>query len=94
MEKILIVDDDKEIRKQLKWGLGKEYDVLLAGEVEKALDIFRKQHPKVITLDLGLLSGENATDEGFRCLEQIIKHGPSTNYKAWTLYKGHSNNRQ
>ena len=33
MEKILIVDDNADIRQQLKWGLGDEYTVLLAGDV-------------------------------------------------------------
>ena len=31
MEKLLIVDDSDEIRKQLKWGLGQEYKVLQIG---------------------------------------------------------------
>jgi len=28
--KLLIVDDDEEIRTQMKWALAKDYDVLLA----------------------------------------------------------------
>ena len=34
MEKLLIVDDNTEIRKQLKWGLGKDYTILLAEDAK------------------------------------------------------------
>ena len=54
MEKLLIVDDNEEIRRQLKWGLGKGYNLLLAADADKALSLFEKHHPKVVTLDLGL----------------------------------------
>jgi two-component system, NtrC family, response regulator len=73
MEKVLIVDDNEEIRKQLKWGVGKEYNVLLAKNGKEALSLFNKYQPKVITLDLGLPPFPNGTDEGFRCLDEILK---------------------
>jgi two-component system, NtrC family, response regulator len=73
MEKVLIVDDNEEIRKQLKWGLGKEYNILLAKDGKEALSLFNKYQPKVITLDLGLPPFPNGTDEGFRCLDEILK---------------------
>lgn len=76
MEKILIVDDSEEIRNQLKWGLGKEYAVLLAGDGKEAIFLFKKHNPKVVTLDLGLPPYENGTEEGFRCLDEIQKHLP------------------
>jgi two-component system, NtrC family, response regulator len=73
MEKLLIVDDSEEIKKQLKWGLGNEYAVLLAGDGKEALSLFKKHKPKVVTLDLGLSPMENGTDEGFKCLEEILR---------------------
>jgi two-component system NtrC family response regulator len=76
MEKLLIIDDSEEIRNQLKWGLGKEYAVLLAGNGKEAIILFKKHNPKVVTLDLGLPPHENGTEEGFRCLEEIQKHLP------------------
>jgi two-component system NtrC family response regulator len=72
MEKLLIVEDNPEIRKQLKWGLGKEYEVHLAGEVDEGLAVFRKEKPKVVVLDLGLPPEEDGTSEGFRCLEEML----------------------
>jgi two-component system, NtrC family, response regulator len=76
MEKILIVDDSEEIRKQLKWGLGKEYNVFLAANPKEALSLLSKHQPDVVTLDLGLPPDENGTEEGFRCLDNILKIRP------------------
>ena len=77
MEKLLVIDDNEEIRKQLKWGLGKEYAILLAQDGNEALALFKRHHPKVVTLDLGLPPHENGTGEGFRCLEEMLKHLPT-----------------
>ena len=73
MEKLLIIDDSEEIRKQLKWALGKDYAVLLAGDVKAALELFKLHSPKVVTLDLGLPPHPDGTEEGFKCLGEILK---------------------
>lgn len=78
MEKLLIVDDSEEIRKQLKWGLGKEYDVLPAKDGREALLFYRRNHPRVVMLDLGLPPDPDGTDEGFRCLEEMLKISSAT----------------
>lgn len=78
MEKLLIVDDNQDIRKQLKWGFGKEYDVVQASDGNEGISLFKKQEPKVVTLDLGLPPHEDGTEEGLRCLEEILKHSPRT----------------
>jgi two-component system NtrC family response regulator len=73
MEKLLIVDDTEEIRTQLKWGLGKEYAVITAGDGSEALAVFKKHRPKVMTLDLGLPPDEEGVTEGFKCLAAVLK---------------------
>ncbi|MEW6109463.1 MAG: PEP-CTERM-box response regulator transcription factor [Nitrospirota bacterium] len=78
MEKLLVVDDSEEIRKQIKWGLGKDYSLLLAADAAEAISLFRKDHPKVVMLDLGLPPHEDGTVEGFRCLGEILKIRPHT----------------
>jgi len=78
MEKLLIVDDNAEIRKQLKWGLGKDYTILLAEDAKEALGLFRKHQPTVVTLDLGLPPDAEGVSEGFACLETLIARAPAT----------------
>ena len=73
MEKLLIVDDSSEIRKQLKWGLSKEYRILLAESVDEALKLFEQHEPQVVTLDLGLPPDVDGATEGLRCLESILQ---------------------
>jgi two-component system, NtrC family, response regulator len=77
MENILIVDDNPDIRQQLKWGLGEHYEILLAGDVPQGLALFKKQQPSVVILDLGLPPHENSSVEGFRCLAEMLDHNPN-----------------
>ncbi len=72
MEKLLIVDDSEDIRKQLKWGFSTEYTVLSSGDGKEALALFLKHRPKVVVLDLGLPPHAEGTDEGFRCLQEML----------------------
>jgi two-component system NtrC family response regulator len=78
MEKILIIDDSKDILGQLKWGLGSDYEVSLADMGTEGLTLCNKHKPKVVILDLGLPPHENSTEEGFRCLVEIIRNLPLT----------------
>jgi two-component system, NtrC family, response regulator len=75
MEKLLIVDDDKGIQKQLKWSLS-DYDVVLAGDRESAVAAVRRFEPKVITLDLGLPPDEANASEGLAALQEILTISP------------------
>jgi len=77
VEKLLIVDDNMDIRQQLKWGLSQEYSILQAGDVQEALAIFKKHHPLVVILDLGLPPHADTSEEGFRCLGAMLDHDPN-----------------
>jgi len=77
MDKLLIVDDNEDIRKQLRWGLAREYALELAGDAAAALDAFHAHRPGVVLLDLGLPPHEDSSDEGFRCLAQMLEHDPA-----------------
>jgi len=89
--RILIVDDNDDIRKQLKWGLGKEYSVLLAADGKEALSLFRRHQPLVVTLDLGLPPDEDGTEEGFRCLTEMLQFLPTTKIIVITGNDGREN---
>ncbi len=70
--KLLIVDDDEEIRTQMKWALAGEYDIVMAGDRGSALEAFRSSHPAVVLLDLGLPPKPGAPDEGLAALSEIV----------------------
>lgn len=77
MDKLLIVDDNAEIRKQLEWGLGKDYRLLFAEDRPEALAVFQREQPQVVLLDLGLPPEESGVVEGFSCLEAMVESDPT-----------------
>ncbi len=91
MESILIVDDDSGIRKQLKWGLEKDYRVLLAEDGRKALELFRQHEPKVVSLDLGLPPDADGASEGLRVLEEILAQDKGTKVVVVSGNEDHNN---
>lgn len=70
MDKLLIVDDDLGIQKQLKWSLS-NYDVVFAGDRPEAITALRLHEPKVVLLDLGLPPDADNASEGLKALQQI-----------------------
>ena len=54
--KILIVDDDEDLRESLKdqLALHDEFDVVTAGSASKGVDVARGEHLDLILLDVGL----------------------------------------
>lgn len=77
VEHLLIVDDNEDILKQLKWGLADSaYTLHLAENVDQAIDIFRTVRPGVVTLDLGLPPHVDSSEEGFRGLVEMLRINP------------------
>ncbi|HYB72073.1 MAG TPA: PEP-CTERM-box response regulator transcription factor [Candidatus Sulfotelmatobacter sp.] len=74
--KVLNVEDEEAIRKQLWWALNKEYDVLTAETADEAAEIYRRERPSAVTLDLGLPPQPSGSDEGLRALTQILGADP------------------
>ncbi|GFK93898.1 Transcriptional regulatory protein ZraR [Fundidesulfovibrio magnetotacticus] len=71
-QKLLIVDDNEDIRQQLKWGLSSEpYELSFAKNAEEALAAFQAHSPQVVTLDLGLPPNTEDSTQGFHCLESM-----------------------
>ncbi len=69
---VLIVDDDEEIRTQMKWALSQEYEVSFAENRPSALENFRAARPAATLLDLGLPPHPNDTEEGLATLSAIL----------------------
>ncbi|MBW2059002.1 MAG: PEP-CTERM-box response regulator transcription factor [Deltaproteobacteria bacterium] len=72
MPKLLIVEDDQDLRTQLRWALGHDYEILEAGDRPSALEILRRDRPPAVILDLGLPPAPDTVEEGFRALSEIL----------------------
>src|SRR6266850_2262355 len=70
--KLLIIDDDEEIRTQMKWAVAQDYDVFLAEDRTTALKSFSEHRPSVVLLDLGLPPHPNSSQEGLAALGEIL----------------------
>jgi two-component system NtrC family response regulator len=70
--KLLIVDDDEEIRTQMKWALANEYEISLAQDRASAVESFRAFRPPVVLLDLGLPPRPADPDEGLATLSDLL----------------------
>jgi two-component system NtrC family response regulator len=78
MKKLLIIDDEEEIRSQMKWGLVDDYEVYLAEDRPTGLAAFQAQLPDVVLLDLGLPPSPGDTSEGLAALVEILRSRPAT----------------
>ncbi|MCP3427961.1 PEP-CTERM-box response regulator transcription factor [Opacimonas viscosa] len=77
MSKVLVVDDDLGIQKQLKWCLT-DFDVVYADDRASAINQLRRFEPAVVTLDLGLPPDPTNASEGLKTLEEILALSPHT----------------
>jgi two-component system NtrC family response regulator len=77
-QKLLIVDDDEDLRTQMKWALAQDYQILLAEDRPSAAAVLRKEKPAVVTLDLGLPPLPAGVEEGFAVLDEILNESGQT----------------
>jgi two-component system NtrC family response regulator len=75
--KLLIVEDDEGLQRQLRWAYD-DYEVFVASNREGAIDLLRSEEPVVVTLDLGLPPDPDGVAEGFATLETILSLKPDT----------------
>jgi len=76
LPKILIVDDDEQIRKQIQWALDPDFHVFSSGDRQSAIEIFKKEQIPVVLLDLGLPPHPRDAIEGLQALEEMIGLDP------------------
>lgn len=69
---LLIVDDDEDIRAQLKWALSQEYEVLVAADAPSAAKAFKEARPSVVVVDLGLPPQPNDPGEGLALTSELL----------------------
>ena len=70
--RLLIVEDDEDIRTQMKWALADEYELLTAGDGAAAASAFTAGRPAAVLLDLGLPPRPNDPDEGLAVLANLL----------------------
>jgi two-component system NtrC family response regulator len=69
--RLLVVDDDEDLRTQMRWALADEFEISLAGSREEAIERARSDRPAIVTLDLGLPPHPGGVEEGFAALEEL-----------------------
>ncbi len=75
MDRLLIVDDEEAILKQLKWAFKNDYDIITAVSADEALSAVRQHSPEVMILDLSLTDDASEL-EGFEVLESALSIDP------------------
>lgn len=75
LPKLLVVEDDPGLQRQLRWAYD-GYEVLVAPDRAAALTLLRAEEPAVATLDLGLPPDPDGVAEGFAALAEMLALKP------------------
>ena len=76
-QKLLVVEDDPGLQRQLKWCF-ENYEVITAEDRAGALAQLRRHEPMVVLQDLGLPPDPDGTAEGMSTLSEILALAPDT----------------
>ena len=74
MPTLLLVEDDIALRKQIRFSLEENFNVLEAENRKEATELLRKNPIDVVILDLGLPPNEGTPEEGLIVLSSILNH--------------------
>jgi two-component system NtrC family response regulator len=77
-KRLLVIEDEISVAKQLQWGLGKEYEITIVSEAEEARPLLASDAFPLVTLDLGLPPYPDTPQQGFKLLEEISSLAPYT----------------
>ncbi len=75
---LLVVEDDEELRQQIKWAFASEYLVLEAYDRRTALGMIQHEAPRLVLLDLRLPPATATASEGLATLQQMLQLDPRT----------------
>lgn len=85
---LLIVEDDRGLQSQLRWHFD-QYETIFAENRKDAIAALRLHEAAVIIQDLGLPPDEDGVDEGFRCIQDILRISPASKIIVMTGKTGH-----
>ncbi|WP_331344875.1 PEP-CTERM-box response regulator transcription factor [Cellvibrio sp. UBA7661] len=74
---LLIVEDDAGLQSQLRWHFD-QYETIVADNRQDAIAALRLHEASVIIQDLGLPPDEDGVDEGFKCIQDILRISPNS----------------
>lgn len=75
-KRLLVVEDENSVAKQLRWGLGEEYDITIASDASQAEPLLASGAFPVVTLDLGLPPHPDTPQQGLALLEKMSSIAP------------------
>ncbi|ACE83457.1 PEP-CTERM-box response regulator transcription factor [Cellvibrio japonicus] len=75
--KLLIIEDDRGLQSQLRWHFD-QYETIFAENRQDAISALRLHEAPVVIQDLGLPPDEDGVDEGFKCIQDILRISPNT----------------
>ncbi|MGB6449711.1 MAG: PEP-CTERM-box response regulator transcription factor [Steroidobacteraceae bacterium] len=73
--RLLIVEDDPGLQRQLKWALDR-YDVDCASTREEAVASLKRREPAIVLQDLGLPPDPDGVEEGFAMIGDVLQVTP------------------
>jgi two-component system NtrC family response regulator len=77
-ERLLIIEDELSVAKQLKWSLGDVYDITIATDADMSKEMLASGAFSVATLDLGLPPSPDNPKEGLKLLNNLATLSPHT----------------
>jgi two-component system NtrC family response regulator len=89
-KKLLIVEDDAGLQKQLKWCFA-DYDLSFAEDRKSAIAQLRRHEPAVVLQDLGLPPDADGVSEGIAALQEALQLLPNTKVIVVTGYSDTEN---
>jgi two-component system NtrC family response regulator len=69
MAKVLVVEDNIDLRENMKWALKSDYEVFEAGSSLECMETFSRVRPDVVCLDMGL---DNIPEKGLELINEIL----------------------
>ncbi|HTF96264.1 MAG TPA: PEP-CTERM-box response regulator transcription factor [Cellvibrio sp.] len=87
---LLIIEDDTGLQSQLRWHFD-QYETVVADNRQDAIAALRLHEAPVIIQDLGLPPDEDGVDEGFKCIQDILRIAPNSKVIVMTGKTDHDN---
>jgi two-component system NtrC family response regulator len=74
---LLIIEDDRGLQSQLRWHFD-QFETVFSENRQDAIAALRLHEAAVIIQDLGLPPDEDGVDEGFKCIQDILRISPAS----------------